>query len=253
MVHDHPEPDPSCTEARIDGRLVGACILGRRPAMVLSEHGPRLSDGPAIQGVATVDEWRFDVVGLLLSLLKGPIGLRSLEQGIDSRRLVGQAEDGTFVSITLKPVGPANSGKFQKWVTLSPTEADGLVPGPRGWRGLVAMIGLLDSGQPWWIGVYDREDLRATAHQAEQVTSRGGGWFYRWDPGILKPIIWRDLLAPDDEVTEDDLPRRVVVGKNGAYWRSYENVDGTVGHYSMPPVSTDNDPVEPIAVYERVK
>jgi len=40
-----------------------------------------------------------------------------------------------------------------------------------------------------------------------------------------------------------DLPLRVVVGKNGAYWRDYG--DG----YSMAVVSEDNDPVEPIAIY----
>ena len=43
----------------------------------------------------------------------------------------------------------------------------------------------------------------------------------------------------------DDLPDRVVVGANGAYWRAY------VDHYSMCPVSTDNDPVEVVAVYTR--
>lgn len=39
------------------------------------------------------------------------------------------------------------------------------------------------------------------------------------------------------------LPQRVVVGKNGAYWRDYG--DG----YSMCPVSEDNDPVEVVAAY----
>lgn len=43
----------------------------------------------------------------------------------------------------------------------------------------------------------------------------------------------------------DQLPERVVVGANGAYWRDFG--DG----YSMCPVSTDNDPVSPIAVYVR--
>lgn len=38
-----------------------------------------------------------------------------------------------------------------------------------------------------------------------------------------------------------------MVGKNGAYWRAYD-ADGT---YSMCPISSDNDPVEPIAVYVR--
>jgi len=45
--------------------------------------------------------------------------------------------------------------------------------------------------------------------------------------------------------TEDAMPERIVVGKNGAYWRDF----GT--HYSMCPVSTDNDPIEPFAVYVR--
>ena len=44
----------------------------------------------------------------------------------------------------------------------------------------------------------------------------------------------------------NDLPGRVVVGANGAYWRDYDD------HYSMCPVSTDNDPIEIIAVYVRV-
>jgi len=45
--------------------------------------------------------------------------------------------------------------------------------------------------------------------------------------------------------TPDDLPKRVVVGANGAYWREYDD------HYSMCPVSDDNDPVVPVAVYVR--
>lgn len=44
------------------------------------------------------------------------------------------------------------------------------------------------------------------------------------------------------------LPERVVVDANGAYWRSFDSE----GFYSMCPVSSDNDPVEEIAVYERV-
>lgn len=39
------------------------------------------------------------------------------------------------------------------------------------------------------------------------------------------------------------LPPRVVVGANGAYWRDYGDF------YSMCPVSDDNDPVEVVAVY----
>ena len=42
-----------------------------------------------------------------------------------------------------------------------------------------------------------------------------------------------------------DLPDRIVVGKNGAYWRDYGD------HYSMAVVSEDNDPIDPIAVYVR--
>lgn len=40
-----------------------------------------------------------------------------------------------------------------------------------------------------------------------------------------------------------DLPERVVVGANGAYWRDYGD------HYSMAVVSEDNDPVNPVTVY----
>ena len=43
-----------------------------------------------------------------------------------------------------------------------------------------------------------------------------------------------------------ELPERVVVGANGAYWRDF----GT--HYSMCPVSDDNDPVEAVATYVRL-
>lgn len=46
------------------------------------------------------------------------------------------------------------------------------------------------------------------------------------------------------------LPARVVVGKNGAYWRDYTD-DPDLPGYSMCPVSTDNDPVEVVAVYVR--
>lgn len=45
----------------------------------------------------------------------------------------------------------------------------------------------------------------------------------------------------------DGFPRRVVVGANGAYWRDF----GT--HYSMCPVSNDNDPIDIVAAYERVE
>ncbi len=44
-------------------------------------------------------------------------------------------------------------------------------------------------------------------------------------------------------MSEVDLPTRVIVGANGAYWRDYS------GHYSMCPVSEDNDPIEPVGVY----
>lgn len=49
------------------------------------------------------------------------------------------------------------------------------------------------------------------------------------------------------EPTEASLPPRIVVGKNGAYWRDYGD------YFSMCPVSTDNDPVEIVALYVRVK
>lgn len=48
------------------------------------------------------------------------------------------------------------------------------------------------------------------------------------------------------EAFEEVYPWRVVVGANGAYWRDY----GT--YYSMCPVSVDNDPVVPVAIYVRV-
>lgn len=44
-----------------------------------------------------------------------------------------------------------------------------------------------------------------------------------------------------------DLPDRIVVGANGAYWRDFGEF------YSMCPVSTDNDPVDVVAVYVRVQ
>lgn len=53
--------------------------------------------------------------------------------------------------------------------------------------------------------------------------------------------------------TESNLPERIVVGANGAYWRYFEpdGVGTTEPFYSMCPVSSDNDPVEPVAVYVR--
>jgi len=42
-----------------------------------------------------------------------------------------------------------------------------------------------------------------------------------------------------------DLPERIIVGADGAYWRDYGD------HYSMPPVNPDNSPVKPAAVYVR--
>lgn len=53
------------------------------------------------------------------------------------------------------------------------------------------------------------------------------------------------------EALDDHLPARVVVGQNGAYWRDFTDDPDHPG-YSMCPVSTDNDPVEPIAVYVRL-
>ena len=40
-----------------------------------------------------------------------------------------------------------------------------------------------------------------------------------------------------------DLPPRIVVDARGFYWRDYGD------HYSMCPVSEDNEPVKPAAVY----
>ncbi len=193
-------------------------------------------------------EPRFDSSALLFDLLKEPLGLRNLEPGIDSRRLTGTTDKDEYVSIIVKPVGPNHAGTFKHWVTLSPAEAEGLTEGPRGWKGYVAMIGLLDNGQPWWAGVYSRDNLRETAHAAQKV-ERGlsGGWFWRWDPGLLKPVVFKDYTEPESEVSPEDLPPRVVVGNDGAYWRAYDE------GYSMPPVNPDNSPVIPVAIYERVK
>lgn len=43
-----------------------------------------------------------------------------------------------------------------------------------------------------------------------------------------------------------NLPQRVIVDVNGAYWRDYGR------HVSMCPTSADNDPVEIDAIYELV-
>ena len=51
----------------------------------------------------------------------------------------------------------------------------------------------------------------------------------------------------EEHEPEIQLPNRIVVGANGAYWRDFGD-DG----FSMCPVSTDNDPIEPVAVYVRV-
>ena len=55
----------------------------------------------------------------------------------------------------------------------------------------------------------------------------------------------RETLTTSEVADKLDLPERIVVGANGAYWRDYGD------HYSMCPVSDDNDPVEPVAVYVR--
>ena len=49
--------------------------------------------------------------------------------------------------------------------------------------------------------------------------------------------------SSEGERPDLDLPPRIVVGKNGAYWRDFGD------HYSMVPVSEDNDPVEVDAAY----
>ena len=157
--------------------------------------------------------FRFDVAEVLTELLEERLDLDgALEEGIDSRRVTGKTNKGEHVSILIKPVGPNNAATFKRWVTLSPSEAEGLREGPRGWHGYVAMIGLLDDGNPWWVGVYDRDDLRAAMYGAEQINNRGGtGHFYRWDPGLLKPIIFKDLLEPEPEPVDTDAELRVVL------------------------------------------
>jgi hypothetical protein len=57
----------------------------------------------------------------------------------------------------------------------------------------------------------------------------------------------RETLTTSEVAAQLDLPDRIVVGANGAYWRDYGD------HYSMCPVSEDNDPVEVIAVYTLVR
>lgn len=56
-----------------------------------------------------------------------------------------------------------------------------------------------------------------------------------------------DQALPEVKVPALALPERIVVGSNGAYWRDF------VTTYSMCPVSSDNDPVERVAVYELVE
>lgn len=46
-----------------------------------------------------------------------------------------------------------------------------------------------------------------------------------------------------NQVGELSFPECVVVDENGAYWREFGD------HYSMCPVSDDNEPVHPVAVY----
>lgn len=66
------------------------------------------------------------------------------------------------------------------------------------------------------------------------------------DGGCQLPANHAASPTPDKETqVPSDLPAQVVVGANGAYWRDY----GT--HYSMCPVSDDNDPVEVVAVFKR--
>lgn len=72
------------------------------------------------------------------------------------------------------------------------------------------------------------------------------------EPSIVDRIIAAASAAElptarDADAALTALPDRIVVGANGAYWREYPG-----SHYSMPPVSTDNDIIEIVAVYSRV-
>ena len=77
-----------------------------------------------------------------------------------------------------------------------------------------------------------REGVRDGFQQGAHAAKEQGKW---------------TLPAPE----ESNLPSRVVVGANGAYWRDFTD-DPELRAYSMCPVSSDNDPVEIMAVYERV-
>lgn len=68
----------------------------------------------------------------------------------------------------------------------------------------------------------------------------------RWDVTPTRAIIAdSDVPMPTElgRVGDVPLPYRVVIGANGAYWRDFG------AYFSMCPVSSDNDPVEEVAVY----
>lgn len=66
-----------------------------------------------------------------------------------------------------------------------------------------------------------------------------GQWVHDNGIAIMEPC------ANVPRVRPADLPDRVIVGQNGAYWRESGDT------LSMCPVSEDNDPVEAVAIYER--
>jgi hypothetical protein len=84
---------------------------------------------------------------------------------------------------------------------------------------------------------WDRDGCGGCAHDAALRAATP-------DPAEPRTYAWRPDYGPDG-LPETALPERVVVGANGAYWRDYGQ------HYSMCPVSDDNDPVEVRAVYVR--
>lgn len=75
-----------------------------------------------------------------------------------------------------------------------------------------------------------------------------GMYLVEFDRLVEKANLLIDLRRQIDEkllnqVGELSFPECVVVDENGAYWREFGD------HYSMCPVSDDNEPVHPVAVY----
>jgi hypothetical protein len=95
--------------------------------------------------------------------------------------------------------------------------------------------------------------LQAAEHALRVI---GGGFLSRGHAARIARSALAAAAAPSLDIapvtqgscpkpTESNLPPRIVVGANGAYWRDFGEF------YSMCPVSSDNDPVVVFAVYER--